>query len=139
MEGGFYVFHTSDKGRMKFILNTDLGSKHEGQTALLSYTFDLRAGDWYVNPYVGAEWISSGKTDHYYGVSEAEATESRDAYKADSALNLFAGVRGRYELTDHWDVNLNAGFVALGDGIKDSSIVDEDFAYHTTVGINYNF
>jgi outer membrane scaffolding protein for murein synthesis (MipA/OmpV family) len=43
------------------------------------------------------------------------------------------------ELTDKWDFNFNSGLVALGDGIKDSSIVDEDHLYFSSVGVNYNF
>jgi outer membrane protein len=138
-EGGFYVNHTNEKGRLHFSLRSDLGSEHDGQTAVVNYTWDLRAGEWFINPYVGAEWISSNKADHLFGVNEAESTDTRAAYQASSSFNAFAGVRGRLELTDKWDFNFNSGLVALGDGIKDSSIVDEDHLYFSSVGVNYNF
>lgn len=139
VEAGFYVNHTTDLGRLNFTFVSDLGNEHDGQTALVSYTFDLRAGGWYINPVVGAAWLSGDKADYLFGVSEAEATDSREAYDADSSLSVFAGVRGRYELTKNWDVELSAGYVALADEISDSSIVDDDYAYSTSVGINYNF
>ena len=139
VEGGFYVNHTTDLGRFNFTMTADLGNKYDGPSAAASYTFDLRAGDWYINPVIGMAWMSEEKTNHFFGVSQAEATNFRDAYKADSVLNVFAGVRGRYELNEHWDVNVEGGVTALGDGIKDSSIVDEDYLYHTSVGVNYNF
>jgi len=139
VEGGYYVNHTTDLGRFHFTMATDLGNKYNGVTASASYTFDLRVGDWYVNPVVGMAWMGEDKANHLFGVSQVEATSLREAYEADSVLNVFAGVRGRYELSEHWDVNVSGGVVALGDGIKDSSIVDEDYLYHTSVGVNYNF
>ncbi len=139
IEGGFYVNHTTDKGRLHFSLKSDLASNHDGQTAVINYTWDLRAGNWYVNPYVGAEWVSSNTTNHFFGVSAAEATDTREAYKAGSSLNAFAGLKARLELTDNWDFNFNSGLVALSDEIKDSSIVDEDTLYFSSVGVNYNF
>jgi len=36
-----------------------------------------------------------------YGVSEAEAAISREAYKGDDAYNAFVGIRAGYELTQH--------------------------------------
>jgi len=139
VEGGIYMNHTTDMGRLNLTLGTDLGNEHKGHTALASYTFDLRAGDWYINPRIGVAWMSEHKAQHFFGVSQVEATDSREAYNADSNFNVFAGVRGRYELTDKWDINLETGVVALGDGIKDSSIVDEDYIYNASVGVSYSF
>lgn len=139
VEGGFYVNHTTESGRMSFSLTTDLGNEHNGETAHVSYTFDLRVGDWYVNPVIGVQWVSGNKVDHFFGVSELESNEYRDAYDGGSAFNAFAGVRARYELTDKWDVNLAGGVVALGSGIKDSSIVDDDTVNYASVGLSYSF
>ncbi|MFT7111420.1 MAG: outer membrane protein [Porticoccaceae bacterium] len=139
VEGGFYVNHTTEAGRMSFSLTTDLGNEHDGETAHISYTFDLRAGDWYVNPVIGAQWVSSGKVDHFFGVSESESNESRQSYDGESTFNVFAGIRARYALTEKWDVNLAGGVVALGSGIKDSSIVDDDTANYASVGVSYSF
>ena len=145
LEGGFYINHTTDLGRLTFILLTDLGSEHDGQTAGLKYTFDLQYAGWFVNPVIGFHWISDKKVDHYYGVSAAEATPLntggfvRTAYDGDSAFVVFAGLRARYELTEHWDINITSGVSRLGDGIKDSSIVDDDYVYHASAAVSYNF
>jgi outer membrane protein len=139
VEGGLYLNHTTDAGRMSFSLTTDLGNEHNGETAHISYTFDLRAGDWYINPVVGAQWVSGSKVDHFFGVSDIESNESRKAYEGESTLNVFAGIRARYELTEKWDVNLAGGLVELGSGIKDSSIVDDDTVNYASVGVSYSF
>lgn len=139
IEGGAYVFHTTDYGRTELRVFTDIANEHKGQTASLSYTADLSYGDWYINPYIGAVWASSDKVDHYYGVSAAEANIHRSAYNGSATTSAFAGVRARYAFNEHWDMELNAGATRFGSGITDSSIVDEKTAYHAGVSVNYNF
>lgn len=139
LEGGFYLYHTTDLGRAEFKLVTDLASEHDGQTASVSYTFDLKAGEWSINPTLGAYWISNDKVNHHYGVSAQEVTLTRASYKGGSAFNIYAGVRGRYEFTENWDLNLQAGVSSLDSSIKNSSIVDEDYLYYGSASINYNF
>lgn len=139
LEGGFYINHSTNMGRLKLTVLTDAASKHDGQTVSLSYTADMNMGDWNVNPYIGAAWISSDKINHHFGVSADEATSTRAAYEGKNTSNVFAGVRGRYEFNKNWDLNLNAGVSRLGSGITDSSIVDDKTVYSAGVGVNYNF
>lgn len=137
--GGFYINHTTDLGRLNFSYLTDIGDKHDGQSASLQYTFDLKMGNWYVNPVLGATWISAEKVNHYFGVSSAEQTSSRLSYEGESTANLFAGVRARYEINDRWDLNLRTGATRFGSGITDSSIVDDKTSYYSSVSLNFNF
>jgi outer membrane protein len=149
IDGGVYLHHTTAQGRLRLALYTDVGSEHDGQEAIVQYTLDLKAGDWHINPTLGAQWLSNNKVNHFYGVSEAEAlpagtlsaapTYARDAYKTGAAVNYFAGIRGRYELTDNWDVNLNAGVTRLDSEIASSSIVEDDYSYYTSASFRYNF
>lgn len=139
VEGGFYINHTTDMGRLKLTVVTDLDDKHEGHTASLKYTFDMLAGGWYINPVVGMHWLSNNKVNHHYGVSEAEALPGRAAYQAGSALNLFAGLRARYEFTEHWDISLQSALTYLDSDIRDSSIVDDDYVFQVGATLSYNF
>lgn len=139
IDGGFYVNHTTDLGRLQFSFLTDLGDKHDGHSASLQYTFNLKAGDWHINPVIGSTWISADKANHYFGVSNAEATVTRSSYNGDSTVNLFAGVRARYAISDKWDLNLQTGVKRFGSGITDSSIVDEKSAYYGSFSLDYNF
>jgi MipA family protein len=139
IEGGFYVFHTTDMGRLSLVVLTDLASEHDGETLNVKYTFDLKYGGWYVNPSVGFTVISDDKINHLYGVSLAEQTQIRNAYEGDTAFNAFAGIRGRYEFTENWDLNLETGVVRLDSTIRNSPIVDEDYFYHASAAVSYNF
>ena len=139
LEGGFYINHTSDLGRLNVSVLTDLGNDHDGQTVTMRYIFDYKAGQWNINPVVGVSWISDDKVDHHYGVRANEATAVRAVYKADSAVNVFAGIRGRYEFNDHWDLNLEAGVTRLDSAIKDSPIVEEDNIAFSKISVRYSF
>ena len=139
VEAGFYVNHTTDTGRFSFSVLTDLGSEHDGQRATASYTYDLQAGNWRINPTIGAQWMSSDIVNHQYGVSAAESTATRAAFEAGGALNLFAGVRARYDITEHWEFGASTGFTILSDNITDSSIVEEDYGYHGSLSMSYKF
>ena len=148
-DGGIYLYHTTDRGRLKLALYTDVGSEHDGHEAIVKYTFDLKAGAWSINPMIGAQWLSDNKVNYFYGVSDAESTPLdtfhavptyvREAYKGGAAVNYFAGVRGRYEITDNWDVNLNAGVTRLDSDVTDSSVVEDDYSYCASASFRYNF
>ncbi|MFK8050948.1 MAG: MipA/OmpV family protein [Halioglobus sp.] len=139
LEGGFYVNHTTDLGRLNLTVVTDLGNEHDGETVSLGYTFDLHAGEWAINPVVKVSWMSDSKVNHHVGVSASEATATRAEYRADSAVNVYAGVRGRYEFTENWDISLETGVTYLDSTIRDSSIVEDDLIYQAGVTVSYNF
>lgn len=137
--GGAYLNHDSALGRLTLSTLSDISNEHDGQVASLQYTFDLKAGDWNINPVVGVQWSSDEYVNHHAGVSADEATASRSQYKGESTVSTFAGVRARYEMTEKWDINLETGAVKLGSGFTDSSIIDDDMIYQASVGFNYNF
>ncbi|MFT6878720.1 MAG: outer membrane protein [Sulfitobacter sp.] len=138
-EGGIYLNHTTDLGRFNLSVLNDFEGKHDGQTATAQYTFDFKAGQWYINPTVGLSWSSGKKLDHLYGVSGLETTATRAAYKPSSDVNLFAGVRARYEITDKWNFTAETGLTKLGSEIEDSPLIDEDLSYHGAFSLLYNF
>ena len=137
--GGIYMNHDTGLGRLNFSALTDLGDEHDGQAAKLKYTFDLKAGNWNINPVLGVEWLSDELVNHYTGVSANEVTASRAVFSGKETVNVFAGIRARYEITDKWDVNVATGAVKLGSEITDSPIVEDDVVYQASLGFNYNF
>ena len=139
-EAGFYINHSTDLGRLKMTVFSDIENEHQGQSVALSYVFDFNYANWFINPAIGASWVSDKKINHLYGVSRSEATLTRAAYQADSAYTLFAGVRARYEISEHWDISLATGVTRLDSAITNSSIVkDRNYLYSSGVNISYNF
>ncbi len=139
LEGGFYINHTTDAGRLRFSAVSDVSNEHKGHTVGLEYIADMEFGAWNINPYAGVEWMSDDKVDHHFGVRSNEVTASRALYKGDDSVNFATGVRGRYSFTKHWDFTFNTGYGRLGSGITDSPIVEDKNIYYGTLGVNYNF
>lgn len=139
LDAGFYFVHNSELGRLKVTVLEEITGEHSGQAFDAHYIFDFRFADWNINPAVGVAWASADAVDYFFGVRDDEVTEELAAYEGDSALNLYTGVRGRYELTDNWDLSLGAAYVKLGSGISDSSMIARDDMLITNIGVNYNF
>ncbi len=139
VDGGFYVNHTTDLGRFNVTVLTDLAGKHDGQSVGASYTMDFTAGDWSINPTVGVQWLSNNIVNHNFGVDATEATAFRSAYDAGPAVNWNAGIRGRYDITENWDLNLAAGVTRLDSSITNSSIIDDDYVSYGSISVGYSF
>ncbi len=136
---GLYLLHDSPLGRLRLAVMDEITGEHGGQSADIRYTFNLKADKLHINPTIGANWQSAEMVDHFYGISVSEAREDRKAYRGHSALSVYTGLRARYEVTEHWDVNANAAYVHLGSGIKDSSVINDSGVWVSTLGVNYNF
>lgn len=139
IEGGFYINHTTDMGRLRFTALSDISNTHKGHTLGLEYILDMEYGDWHINPYVGVDWVSEDKVDHHFGVRSNEVTASRALYKADDSINFNTGVSGRYSFNKNWDFTFNTGYGRAGSGVTDSPIVEDKNIYFGTLGVNYNF
>lgn len=139
IDAGLYLAHSSELGRLQFTVLEEVSGEHDGQTADLNYVFDLSYNNWRINPVIGATWNSSDSVNYFYGISQAETNANRAAYKGDSTVNPYAGIRGRYLIDKNWELDMQANYVHLGDGISDSSIVEDDHVASLTVGVNYNF
>ncbi len=136
---GIYLNHDSDLGRLSFSALTDIGDKHDGHSVELNYTFDLKAGNWNINPELAAQWVSQSYVNHFAGVNADEATTTRFEFQGEDSINTFAGIRARYEFSDNLDLDLKTGVTKLGSGFKDSPIIDDDLVYQASIGINYNY
>lgn len=139
IDGGFFVNHTTDLGRLNLSVLTDLAGKHDGQSVGVSYTMGLTAGAWDINPTVGVRWLSNNIVDHHFGVDADEVTAFRSAYEGGPAVNWNVGLRGRYDITEKWDLNLAAGVTRLDSSIQNSSIIDDEYVSHGSVSVRYSF
>ncbi len=139
LDAGFYLMHTNQYGQLKLTVLDEITGEHGGQQADLKYTFDYEALNWKINPYIGIGWDSKDTVNHFYGVSDSESNLNRAMYNGKSTLSSYAGIKARYDITDHVDITLNAAYVHLGSGISDSSIIDEDGIFISGLGVNYNF
>lgn len=136
---GLYVIHNYNNGQLKVTAWQEISNEHDGHSVEARYSYNFPLGRWNITPMAGVTWASDELVNHFYGVSEAEASGDITAYKGKSTTSYFGGVAVRFDINDHWDVRFNTAFVSLGDGIKDSSIVSDSTTVISGVGVNYNF
>lgn len=114
------------------------GSGHRFST---HYSYPLPISQsWMIIPRAGVNFISSGYTDYYYGVSESEAAASGlEQYSSQDAFNPFAG------MTVMWRVNENTNVVAaftgtrLSSKIANSPMTDSRYINSIFAAVSYSF
>ncbi|MEI8633138.1 MipA/OmpV family protein [Vibrio sp. PP-XX7] len=77
--------------------------------------------------------------DYYYGVEANEVRIDRAAYAGQSTVNLSAGFRTDYHITNNQTVMMDISPTKFGSGITDSSLVDTSTVPEALVGYMYRF
>ncbi len=138
-ELGLSANFTFDWGVVGATLLGDVSDTHKGFETSLSYSLPFEAGKWEIVPSLGISHQSKKLVDYYYGVRAGEATPQRAAYTGRATSNTSFSVEATRELTKKWSLVTGIGYERLGDGIKDSSIVDENSVSYFYLAGLYQF
>ncbi len=106
--------------------------------AQASSTFDLNR-DFKFTPSFGISVQNASLVDHFYGVATTEVNGTRAAYDGTTSVNYNITLNVSYQWFDHVELLGQVKYEGLGDGITDSSVVDEDSVYFATAGAVYRF
>jgi outer membrane protein len=126
-------------GKIGIEVVADALGEHEGYQADISFSYPINFDNGQLSPYIGAEYRSDDLVNYYYGVKSTEATQIRQFYQADSAVNLVMGIRSTWFSGPHHRFVAMLQFKAFDDSIKDSPIIDADHAYNMIFGYAYVF
>lgn len=88
----------------------------------------------------GLRYQSAKVANYYYGVKSSEATASRKAYKAKSAISPYVGIEGQANLTRH--ITLDGGLILIkkAKSIKNSPLTnDKKYQFGANIGVSYWF
>ena len=130
----------TDVGLFEFSVAQDVSSEHKGTAVTADWALPLEITPRLtVFPGVGVSWLSEDITNHYYGVTTAQARAGRAAYKADSSFIYRAGVDAEYLVNEQWIIRAGLEYQQFGDEISDSSIVEDDSSVGGFIGAMYRF
>jgi outer membrane protein len=87
----------------------------------------------------GPRWLSTNRVDYYYGVSEDEARPDRPAYQGQDTWNLDLNVTTILNVSQKMSLFFLFNREGLGNGIKDSPLVDQSAAYSFVTSLTYKF
>ena len=116
----------------------DVTNRTDGTTSEIEFSlpWDLDRG--FFVPEIRFSYLSDEYSDHYFGVSEQEATPSRPEYEPGAVTNTWVGFTLGYEVTPKWLLSTTVGVEFLDSAVTASPIVDRDHLWSVRVGFAYN-
>ena len=92
-----------------------------------------------LTPNIGVNYRSRQLNDYYYGVRASEVIAGRPEYDVGDSVGLMVGAGIYYILSENMSLMGMISFEWLGDEIKNSPIVDEDYLEAFLLGMIYRF
>ena len=136
--GGEATWHTP-----YFDLSAELmgdASRHsEGRQFKLQADRRFEYGRFGFTPRIAAIRLDRSYVAYYYGVNASEVAAGRPRYEGDATVNIETGLRIDYALSPNQNVFLDVRSLRLGDGIKDSPLVDRSRQTGLRIGYLYRF
>jgi len=126
-------------GQIKAELLHDVNSTHQGTEARLGYSKEWRSGALTWRPSLSVAWRSAKLNDYYYGVKTSEATTTRAAYEPGAGLEARIGLQATYKVSRHWSLLTGVSATVLGNGVKNSPIVEHRVLPSYYLGAVYDF
>jgi outer membrane protein len=110
-----------------------------GGAARLGLSKSFQAGVFRFSPRIGLNWLSSGLSNHDFGVPPESATPERPAYDPGDTVSVEGGLGMFVEITKAWLLIASASVEFLDDRVTDSPIVAQDYVIKGFGAINYVF
>jgi outer membrane protein len=117
----------------------DASSNSEGRQFKLQADRRFASGKFSFTPRLAAVHLDQEYVGYYYGVNASEAIPGRAQYGGESTVNMEVGLRIDYTLSPKQNVFLDLRSTRLGDGIKESPLVDRSSQTGLRVGYLYRF
>ena len=125
--------------KLRMELLGDVSGKSDGVQGKLGLERDLQFGRYSLTPYAAIAVLDQDYVDYYYGVKASEQRNDRRRYEGSTAVNFEVGLRASYALTPRHVFSADICATALGDGIKDSTLVDGSILPAARLGYLYRF
>lgn len=138
-EGKVALTYKSRFGRWKVGINHDLTNTHGGGGVNTGWNKTWKIDNWQLRPWVEANWLSSEKSDYYFGVNKDEVLPTRPVYSLSDSTNLRGGVAVVYNPWPAHFIGLNLGYTYFDPDISNSPIVQENAIFSTSLSYRYEF
>jgi len=138
---GAHVIWQPGKFGVKFKATGDIAGNSDGGRVLGEGRYKTRAGSWLFNTSLGAEWVSEGYNDYYYGVDSDEVIPGvRPRFQPSDGTNGYvAGTVVYRRPTSKWMYIGFAKYNVYSDEVDDSPITSEDSMLTLGAGVAYTF
>lgn len=125
------------RGTLELSAAADALDRSGGYELAATWTGRFAAGGWSLFPGASLRWQDEKMLDYYYGVRASEATPTRAAYAADSAVTPEVSLLATRTLGARWELFARASHAWLPSEVTDSPLVDRSGSTGLFVGIGY--
>jgi outer membrane scaffolding protein for murein synthesis (MipA/OmpV family) len=140
LDAGVEVRFRGRWGALNANFLTDTLERHRGQSAEVSYRYDIDRGSFTLSPFISWAWNDAKLTNYYYGVSEAEERlPDRPAYAPGESQWIALGMNTTWWVTDRIQFFGNFGFGGVDTAVAESPLVEEDMQSVVFAGGTYVF
>lgn len=132
VRGGWY----SGDNLLQLELLRDVSGAHHGinGSAQLGRQFQIR--NWSLHALAGLRFFSGNVLDHYFGISEQEATTNLPAYRADDGFMPSLLLGATLPLNEKWLFRASAGYSRLPESVQDSPLAQGDEIHFVRMGFH---
>lgn len=141
VEGGIRTIVYDGPNVIQFEAISDISSVHDGFSLSWQFGRHWQLRNWATHALVGLRYFSEDMSDHYFGVSAAEARpeNSLPAYKATDAVLGSVEIGATRPINENWIFRTTASAYRLPDSFLDSPIVTDRLAWQFGVNAVYVF
>lgn len=136
--GGAVTWRT-DLADVSLDVMKDASGDSKGTQVRFGVEHSFRAGRFGYAPRASVIWADSKYVDYYYGVRPGEARSDRSAYQGASTTSFQLGLRVSYLIDRHHSLFADGSVTMLGNGMKDSPLVDRSTVPVFFAGYLYRF
>ena len=121
-------------------LGGDISGKSDGFMGDVNFMKRFAFGEFGITPQIGAIWTSDKFNQYYYGISAAEAKKSGlDRYDPERGVSPYVRLMADWQVTDRISLYAESSLRVYSNEIKDSPMIDKDYAYGFGCGVSYRF
>jgi outer membrane scaffolding protein for murein synthesis (MipA/OmpV family) len=118
---------------------TDLTQSSQGNSArLYAYRELMDDATLKLGLFGGFDRLSAKTSNYFFGVAQSEANATRAVFQPGSAVNLTAGLDGRYRLSEHYSLLFGVQHYRLGTATARSPIVETRQSALGWLGLGWN-
>lgn len=127
-------------GMLNVQLGGDISGKSDGFMGDVNFMKRFAFGEFGITPQIGAIWTSDKFNQYYYGISAAEAKKSGlDRYDPERGVSPYVRLMADWQVTDRISLYAESSLRVYSNEIKDSPMIDKDYAYGFGCGVSYRF
>ncbi len=122
---------------VQFELVSDIVDSHNGVVGALQFGHQAQYRNWNLYGLVGVRYFSDNVTDHLFGVSAEEATDTIAEYEAGEGFMPTIHLGATIPINEKWVFRTTAEYTKFPNAVANSPLAQDDSMYVIQAGVYY--